>query len=324
MPLPRGAVERWYATGAYPHLQRVLTTASNLVPFPLFDVLCISAISGVTLLLYRSIRSLGWARGSARAARVMAVAAAAVYLVFLFTWGLNYRRVPLTDKLAFDSARATPAAVDELAARIVDSLNRLYGGAHRRTTDLAALAAAFQAAQDALHGPRVIPGRPKQTLLGAYFHNAAVAGMTDPFLLETLIAPDLLEVERPFVIAHEWGHLAGYADESEANFIAWLACMRGDEHAQYSAWLGLLGHAPPRDRRVLQRLAIGPRIDIFAMSTRYNATPRLLRFAAREGYDKYLKANRVAKGVESYDAVVQLIVGTAVDSDGNPVLRPRD
>ena len=44
--------------------------------------------------------------------------------------------------------------------------------------------------------------------------------MTDPFLLETLIAPDLLEVERPFVIAHEWAHLAGYADESEANFVA--------------------------------------------------------------------------------------------------------
>ena len=51
--------------------------------------------------------------------------------------------------------------------------------------------------------------------------------MTDPFFLETLLAPDLLDVERPFVIAHEWGHLAGYADESEANFIAWLACRRG-------------------------------------------------------------------------------------------------
>ena len=46
--------------------------------------------------------------------------------------------------------------------------------------------------------------------------------MTDPFLLETLLAPDLLDVERPFVIAHEWAHLAGYADESEANFVAWL------------------------------------------------------------------------------------------------------
>ena len=34
--------------------------------------------------------------------------------------------------------------------------------------------------------------------------------------------------ERPFVIAHEWAHLAGYADESEANFVAWLTCRRAD------------------------------------------------------------------------------------------------
>jgi hypothetical protein len=324
VPLPAGPVERWYATGIYPRIQRLLTRFSNLVPFSLFDVLCVAATVAVALLLYRSVRSGGWRRGLLRTSRAVVVGAAAVYLVFLFTWGLNYRRVPLIEKLAFDPARTTPAAVEELAAKIVDSLNRLYAGAHRTPTDLAALARAFQSAQDAIGGPHIVPGRPKQTLLGAYFHNTAVAGMTDPFLLETLVAPDLLDVERPFVIAHEWGHLAGYADEAEANFIAWLTCMRGDDRAQYSAWLGLFGHAPSRDRRVLKRLDVGPRIDIFAIGARYNATPRLLRLAAREGYDKYLKANRVAKGVESYDAVVQLIVGTAFDSSGNPVLRPRD
>jgi hypothetical protein len=75
---------------------------------------------------------------------------------------------------------------------------------------------------------------------------------------------------------------------------------------------------------VFKTLALGPRVDIFAMSSRYDGTPRLLRFAAREGYDKYLKANRVAKGIESYDAVVQLILGTAFDPAGNPVLQQRD
>jgi hypothetical protein len=33
--------------------------------------------------------------------------------------------------------------------------------------------------------------------------------MTDPFLLETLLASNLLPFEVPAVIAHEWGHLAG-------------------------------------------------------------------------------------------------------------------
>ena len=52
-------------------------------------------------------------------------------------------------------------------------------------------------------------GRPKTTVLDLYFRRAGVAGMTNPWFLETLIASDLLPFERPFVIAHEWSHLAG-------------------------------------------------------------------------------------------------------------------
>jgi len=51
--------------------------------------------------------------------------------------------------------------------------------------------------------------------------------MTDPYFLETLIASDLLPFERSFVAAHEWSHLAGIADEGEANLAGWLTCLRG-------------------------------------------------------------------------------------------------
>ena len=73
---------------------------------------------------------------------------------------------------------------------------------------------------------------PKRSLLGLYFRWAAIDGMTDPFFLEIIVNPDVLPVERPFVVAHEWAHLAGYADESEANFVAWLTCAHGDARAQ--------------------------------------------------------------------------------------------
>jgi len=144
-----------------------------------------------------------------------------------------------------------------------------------------------------------------------------VSGMTDPFFLETLVAPDLLDVERPFVLAHEWAHLAGFADESEANYVAWLTCRHGDATAQYSAALETIGYAAPPGllREVLD---IGPRIDLAAIQYRYARTNRVLRVAARQGYDTYLKANRVEKGIESYDEVVQLILGAELDADGYP------
>ena len=42
-----------------------------------------------------------------RLVRLLVQAGAVAYLAFLATWGLNYRRPPLTAKLSFDSARVT-------------------------------------------------------------------------------------------------------------------------------------------------------------------------------------------------------------------------
>src|SRR5207249_2335257 len=84
---------------------------------------------------------------------------------------------------------------------------------------------------------------------------------------------DLLPMERPFVVAHEWAHLAGYNDEGEANFVSWLACVRGDEARQYSGWLAIYSEASAmlggRERQAMgERLAPGPRADLRAIADR--------------------------------------------------------
>jgi hypothetical protein len=50
------------------------------------------------------------------------------------------------------------------------------------------------------------------------------------------------------------------------------------------------------------------------------ATP-LLRRASWRVYDKYLKANRVEKGVRSYDAALELMLGTRFKAGWVPELR---
>lgn len=321
LPIPAAAVERWYSSGLYPALQRVVTPISNLAPIALFDVLCVCGVIAAALLVYRRVSTQGWRGGLRQVATTVIVGAAVAYLAFLAMWGLNYRRLPLVEKLAFDPGRIRQDAARELGGVNAATLNRLYAAAHPGTLSLPSLAASFQQTIREL-GARapMVPGRPKPTIFGGYFHQVSVAGMTDPFFLETLLAPDLLDVERPFVIAHEWAHLAGYADESEANFVAWIACRHGDAVAQYSAALSMYGYALPQ-KPPNEILDLGPRIDLYAMSYRYTHTIRPMRLAARKGYDAYLKANRVEKGVESYDAVVQLILGTTLDARGYPRLR---
>src|SRR5207249_1884761 len=100
VPIPAWLVERWYSLGIYPLLQHVLTPASNLLPFPLFDVLWVAVTSAFAATTYRCIRAGGWRAGGLRLAVLVARGVAIIYLAFLAIWGLNYRRMPLIEKLA--------------------------------------------------------------------------------------------------------------------------------------------------------------------------------------------------------------------------------
>jgi hypothetical protein len=189
-----------------------------------------------------------------------------------------------------------------------------------------ALEAPFGEAQAALGATRLaVTGVPKRSLLSFYFRRAAIDGMTDPLFLEIIVNPDVLDFERPVVIAHEWAHLAGYANEAEANFVAWMTCVRGNASAQYSGWLAAYQHTlnalPRPDRSSVKALDPGPLEDLRAMSARYERSSKTVREAARGVYDEYLRANRVPEGIGSYDAVVRLMVGTRFTAPGTPALR---
>jgi Protein of unknown function (DUF3810) len=327
LPLPAQLVEAWYSRGLYIHLQRIVTPISNLLPFALLDLAATVVILvwlGHVTKVARSSRRLA---GLQSLAVRFAVFAAAIYLVFLAVWGLNYRRVPLERKLAFDESAITRESARSLATEAVRLVNAEYAGAHAGGADASSLPASFADAQRLL-GARVLaePGIPKRSLLGLYFRWAAIDGMTDPFFLEVIVNPDVLPVERPFVIAHEWAHLAGYADESEANFVAWLACARGDAGSRYSGWLALYAHLsgalPREDRRALADLVgPGPRQDLIAINARLLRSAPVVRRAARDVYDSYLKANRVERGILSYDAVVRLVLGARFEDGWVPKVK---
>jgi hypothetical protein len=305
--------------------QSWVTTISNAAPIALFDVFIVGIAAAWAILAVRDIRQ-GRARGARRTAgRVLArtaVWAAAVYLLFLASWGLNYQRQRIVDKVEFDSRRVSEASVRALAEMAVTRLNSLHPVAHGKGWPAqgeidAGLRSAFDTAQRFLGAMRLaVPAKPKRTLLNFYFRRAVVDGMTDPFFLETLVVSDLLPLERPFVTAHEWAHLAGYTDEGEANFVGWLTCMRGDERHQYSAWIFLFNEAasqiPRGDRQeLIARIAAGPRDDLRAIADRVarNRSPRMAE-AVWIVYNQYLKANRVESGTASYAEVIRLILGT--------------
>src|SRR5437867_2412204 len=176
IPVPRGFVERAYSTGVYPRLQSIVTPASNSVPFALFDALIVVILVAWLWELVADIRRDrgGWLYVGARVVLRTLVWSAALYLVFLAMWGLNYRRTKLVDKLQFDSRAVSAAAARSAGGTATTELNRLYDRARtrpERTAEAAqrSLTAAFVRIQEQL-GIRLpaAPGRPKPTILEPY------------------------------------------------------------------------------------------------------------------------------------------------------------
>ncbi len=320
VPMPPEIVEQWYSRGIYPVLQRALTPASSLVQVALLDLSVAGALGTWLVFVVRRWRRGGAGAGLKAAAGSLLVAAPILYLGFFLLWGLNYQRQTLESKLAYDSSRVTPEAIYEFANAAVDRLNVL------RTrddfipvADRAALEAAFARVQQRLGVARgAVPASPKRSIFSWYLRTAGIDGMMNPFFLEIILNPEILPVEQPFSLAHEWAHLAGYANESEANFVAWLTCLEGDRAAQYSGWLeafryaiGALGSTGNYRRRpLLDRLAPEVVSDLNAINTRLGRADPAVSSFARTMYDSYLRSQGVEEGIASYGAMLRLMVGT--------------
>ena len=335
----RLTVEEVYARRWYPLLQANLTALSNQLPIALFDValiivmLLFIATWVVTLKRARKSRL----RGIGRAIVSSLTIAAVIYLWFLGAWGLNYARQPLEARLPYDPSPVTPAAVRALAEHAVREANRTYAAGHAAGfPDVNAmpqpLITALQEVERELGRPRTtVMARPKYSLLTPFFRASTVSGMCAPFFLETLINPDLTGPERPYVLAHEWAHLSGYAPEDDASFVGLLAVLRAGPAAEYSGWLDLAFTAigqlqPVTQRLVLENLAEGPRQDQHAIYERViGARIDLVDRAAWKTYDQMLKSQGVEEGIQSYSRVIQLLIGTnalAIGPSGHQAIKP--
>jgi hypothetical protein len=133
-PTNPALVEAWFSTGIYPPIQRTVTPVSNAVPVALLDLLSVAAVVAAAVALVRGLRA------SRRTRRLgpllliagrLTVAVALGYLVFLMLWGLNYRRVPMEQRLSIDQGAPSPEAVVQLGLMAAGQLNKLYDEAHR-------------------------------------------------------------------------------------------------------------------------------------------------------------------------------------------------
>jgi hypothetical protein len=258
-----------------------------------------------------------------------AAALCAFFLIWFYAgWGFGYDRAPLETRTSFNAARITPGEIDALRARMIARVNRFAPIAHRaarqREMDEADLVGAWLPVVARLGDawvPQIAPAKP--AVAGLFMDLSGTSGFTNPFTLETQLAPDLLWFERPFSQAHEWSHVASFNREDEANYIAALTCLRDpDPIAQYSGALEVFLYLPALSN--YPHSMFGPLVwqDFAAIRKRNShfVNLSLSRFSWRV-YNSYLKSNHVASGVQNYDEVTRLLAGIPLDAQGLPVQR---
>ena len=322
-------IERAYVNGAYPGWEHAANAVTSRLPWSLGDLAFGVGIVAIVWRIVAYARNRGRRRRSRSGSFAMLLldvaAIASLYAVwFEVAWGWNYARAPIETRVAFDAERVTPAATVQLRTRAISEMNALAPAAHARSAeplDIDALRAAWlpavrRAGDDWM--PEACPAKP--TIVNPFMEATGTSGFINPLTLNTQLAGDVLWFERPFDQSHEWSHVAAYAREDEANYLAIVTCLRSpDPVARYSGWFELFLYLPQKRHYAHREFVPLVWQDFTAMRLRDSRhINMLLAHWTWRMYNVYLKSNRIASGVENYNEVTRLILGAPLDAQGLP------
>jgi hypothetical protein len=325
-------IERAYSNGAYPGWEHTAYAVTSRVPWSLGDLAFGAGLVAVIWRIASYVRSRGGRgrNGGAPFGMLLLDVAAIAGLYALWfeaAWGWNYARAPIETRVAFDASRVTPADATRLRTRAMTEMNALAAASHVRAAaplDLDALRSAWlpvvQRGGDDWT-PEAGPAKP--TIANPFMEATGTSGFINPLTLNTQLAGDLLWFERPFDQAHEWSHVAAFAREDEANYLAIVTCLRSpDPVLQYSGWFELFLYLPQKTHYAHREFDPLVWKDFAALRLRDSRHINvLLAHWTWRTYNVYLKSNRIASGVENYNEVTRLILGAPLDAQGLPRVR---
>jgi hypothetical protein len=333
--LPASFIERFYANGIYIRLQSFFTPITNVLPFAIYDVLILAVVTGLPIWWIVRIVKSGKGRRLFCTLTLFLntiVLAAIVLMIFQFLWGFNYMRQPLRQKLDYNSERINEEAAIRLYRLCVERLNAEVDQAHktnlpddeewrkRLQPSYSLLLKDFGRTSD------ITLAKAKATLFDKYLEASGISGFINPFGHETIVGRGYHSLDRAFTLAHEWGHLAGFADESEASFTGLLALLRSEDAAcRYAGWLALYSHMPLRslkeklkaDGAQTAQLSAAVESDLRDMDAeaeKRRISPVVSK-AQWQMYDQFLKTQHATA---SYGELISLVMGTQFEDGWKP------
>lgn len=252
---------------------------------------------------------------------------AAVYTLFYWAWGFNYKRVPVEKQLALP---ILPQDSSGLAIEFTLATQELLAGyqalAGKVSVPLAQgdlpiplethMRDALEIQLTAYQFPAIGRVRGRRVAPMGMLMQLGASGIYIPFVGEGHIDGALPPVSRPFTLAHELAHGYGFGDEGSCNFWAYLACEGSKNPAvryagRLSYWRYVAGQYkrafPDAYQEVRDNLPTGISADLAAIRQVQERYPGFFPQLSRRIYTRYLSSQGIKDGLMNYSRVVDLV-----------------
>ena len=252
-----------------------------------------------------------------------------LYFLFMSMWGYNYLRPHFGETIGIEITAHNTSELAELYSYLVEETNALSEKTSRNAEGVMVIDRGYRSVFERAHlgydqASKLFPGlegsygKPKAIVSSEAMSYTGIGGIYIPFTAEANVNVSLLDISLPSTTMHEMAHQRGYANEDEANFIAFLTCkFHPDIDFQYSGYLLALTHTasalahdqPALLQELNQDLSSLVIDDIrrhHAFWKQYEGKAEAL---SSKMNDVYLKVNGVSDGTKSYGRMVDLLLG---------------
>ena len=322
------AVEKYYSSGLYQLVARLLRILFGWIPFSVGDIfyivvfvwLIFKLVSFFKKLITRQVHKEYVFNAVGKTVKYLLV----VYILFNILWGLNYDRKGIASQLQLEVRTYSTRDLQDILQVIVHRLNQFDSSGRLNRTQFNRKSFLFEESEQSYKNlsskntifkytsPSVKPSL--FSYLGNYL---GFTGYYNPFSGEAQVNTTVPVYIQPFTTCHEIGHQLGYAKENEANFAGYLSARSSDDPAfRYSVYFDIYIYAATelyvRDSTLMvplrEQLNPDVRKDFRNLREFFRKYNNPFEPYIRRLYGRYLKANNQPQGIMTYDEVIAWLI----------------
>lgn len=330
MSLNPAFTEKYYSRGLYPFIMQPYSKLTGLIPVSIAELLIFAAIIYILIKIIYLIFTRRTDKKSRFLSFLINIIMVASILFFAQTiiWGINYERLSFANNANLNVRDSSVEELEALCIKLIENTNMLREQVSEDSNGVMKVEGGFKSLVERAQlgydeASKIYPflkgkyGKPKPVLLSRLMSHTNIIGIFTGLTGEANVDTDITDMELPSTIMHEKAHQHGFANEDEANFIAYITC-KNHPHAdfRYSGSVLALQHSMNalysvnKDKyfELMGLLGEGYLRDLNKQHEYWKQFQGPAKEVAEKINDTYLKMNGIKDGTKSYGRMVDLLL----------------